>query len=258
MSNSESTNQIDSQGGLTAAELYERLDLSCLPAHIAVIMDGNRRWARKRFLPAIMGHKAGVEAFRTVMETCRNLGVKMLSAYAFSAENWQRTPAEVSVLMQLFEHYAKAERQKMLDTGVRLHVIGDKSALAASVRRELEISEQVTAHNHDLVLNLAVNYGSREEIVQAARRLAQGAVSGKLNPPDIDEKMFSSMLYTEGSPDPDLLIRTSGELRLSNFLLWQSAYTEFYFSSCYWPDVDEAFIYRAILEYQHRSRRYGT
>ncbi|MGM9998008.1 MAG: isoprenyl transferase [Candidatus Bruticola sp.] len=242
----------------SAAELYNLLDLSRLPNHIAVIMDGNRRWAKKRFMPAAVGHKAGVEAFRTVMETCRNLGVKVLSAYAFSAENWQRSPAEVAVLMQLFEYYAKAERQKMLDTGVRLQIIGDKSALHPSVCRELEISEEVTAHNTDLILNLAVNYGGREEIVQAARRLAEQVKAGSLQPEEIDREHFASWLYTAGCGDPDLLIRTSGELRLSNFLLWQSAYTEFYFSDIYWPDVDEAFLYRAIIEYQQRGRRYGT
>ena len=256
-----SSTKVFSQANLekkSAAELYGLIDKNHLPAHIAVIMDGNRRWAKKRFMPSAVGHKAGVEAFRTVMETCRNLGIKVLSAYAFSAENWQRSPAEVTLLMQLFEYYAKAERQKMLDTGVRLHVIGDKSALHPSVCRELEISEQATAHNTDLLLNLAVNYGGREEILQAARRLATQVQSGTLQAEDINQELFSQNLYTDGCPDPDLLIRTSGELRLSNFLLWQSAYTEFYFSDVYWPDVDEAFIYRAIISYQQRGRRYGT
>ena len=256
-----SSSKIDSQANLekkSVAELYSLIDKERLPKHIAVIMDGNRRWAKKRFMPSAVGHKAGVEAFRTVMETCRNLGVKVLSAYAFSAENWQRSPAEVALLMQLFEYYAKSERQKMLDTGVRLRVIGDKSAVHPSVCRELEISEKATAHNSDLLLNLAVNYGGREEILHAARYLAEQVKEGKLQISDIDQDVFGQNLYTAGCPDPDLLIRTSGELRLSNFLLWQSAYTEFYFSDIYWPDVDEAFIYRAIIDYQQRGRRYGT
>lgn len=242
---------------LGAAELLKRIDRNRLPKHIAVIMDGNRRWAKQRLMPAVMGHKAGVKAFRTVMETCRNLGVKILSAYAFSAENWQRSQAEVSMLMQLFEYYAKFERQEMIDTGVRLRVIGDKSVLSPGVCRELELSEQATAGNSDLILNLAVNYGGREELVRAARRLAEQVKAGTLEPQDIDEEHFGAELYTGGLADPDLLIRTSGELRISNFLLWQSAYTEFYFSSLFWPDVDEAFVYRAIVEYQRRGRRYG-
>lgn len=237
--------------------LRSLIDPERLPEHIAFIMDGNRRWAKKRLLPAVMGHKAGVKAFRTVMETCRNIGVKYLTAYAFSAENWRRAPAEVNLLMQLFEYYAKAERQEMCDTGIRLRVIGDMSVLAESVQRELRLSEEATAHNRELTLNLAINYGSRDEIVRAVRSLAAKVKAGSIDPEAIDAELLSSELYTAGTPDPDLLVRTSGELRISNFLLWQTAYTEFYFSDTLWPDVDESFVLKAIWEYQRRRRRYG-
>lgn len=250
--------ELNALGGISDIDkLRSLIDAERLPLHIAFIMDGNRRWAKKRFLPAVMGHKAGVKAFRTVMETCRNIGVKYLTAYAFSAENWQRAPAEVNLLMQLFEYYAKAERQEMCDTGIRLRVIGDMSVLAESVQRELRLSEEATACNADMTLNLAINYGSRGEIIRAVRSLAKKAASGSVEPQSIDEDTLSGELYTAGIPDPDLLVRTSGELRLSNFLLWQMAYTEFYFSDVLWPDVDEAFVLKAILEFQRRQRRYG-
>lgn len=234
------------------------LDPKRMPRHIAFIMDGNRRWAKERFLPSVMGHQAGVKAFRVVLETCRQLGIEYVSAYAFSAENWRRTPGEVKILMHLFEHYAQAERRSMVENGIRLRVIGDKGGLDPAVCRELELSEEATAHNRALTLNLAVNYGGREELTQAARQLAQRAAAGELEPRDIDEELLASQLYTAGSPDPDLLVRTSGELRLSNFLLWQLAYAEFYFSDLYWPEVDANFVYQAIGEYQRRLRRYGA
>lgn len=248
---------ITPDAGGDTEKLRSLIDPERLPEHIAFIMDGNRRWAKKRHLPAVMGHKAGVKAFRTVMETCRNIGVKYLTAYAFSAENWRRAPAEVNLLMQLFEYYAKAERQEMCDTGIRLRVIGDMSVLAESVQRELRLSEEATAHNRELTLNLAINYGSRDEIVRAVRSLAAKARAGSVDPEAIDAELVSSELYTAGIPDPDLLVRTSGELRISNFLLWQTAYSEFYFSDILWPDVDESFVLKAIWEYQQRKRRYG-
>ena len=228
-----------------------------VPEHVAVIMDGNRRWAKERRLPGLMGHRAGVKAFRVVMETCRDLGVKSLTAYAFSNENWRRSPIEVKVLMGLFEQYTRAEREKMVRTGVRFVPIGRYRELPESVVAEFEKTREATAHNCALTLNLAVNYGGREEILEAARRLAQMVKEGALETADITEERFSSMLYTAGQPDPDLLIRTSGELRISNFLLWQSAYTEFYFTKLYWPDVDRNVILEAFEDYRQRDRRYG-
>ena len=233
------------------------LDPAALPQHVAVIMDGNRRWAKTRRLPVLMGHRAGVKAFRVVMETCREIGIKALTAYAFSAENWRRSPLEVKVLMQLFEQYTRAERDKMVRTGVRFVPIGRYTELPASVVNEFEKTRAATAHNTALTLNLAVNYGARDEILMATRHLASEVLAGRLAPEDIDEAAFSNSLYTSGQPDPDLLIRTSGELRISNFLLWQSAYTEFYFTDLFWPDVDRDVIIQALLAYQGRERRYG-
>lgn len=241
----------------TVGKPEEQLDKSALPAHVAVIMDGNRRWAKQRRLPGVMGHRAGVKAFRVVMETCRELGVKTLTAYAFSAENWRRSPAEVTVLMGLFEQYTRAEREKMVRTGVRFQTIGRYDMLPDAVVNEFRKTIEATAHNREMTLNLAVNYGARDEIVEAARRLAREVKAGQLDPESIDEAMFSKQLYTAGQPDPDLLIRTSGELRVSNFLLWQMAYTEFFFTPLFWPDVDRNVVIEALLDFQKRDRRLG-
>lgn len=238
-------------------ELLARLDRSRLPRHVAVIMDGNRRWARERRLPVLFGHRAGVQAFRRVMETCRELDIGILTAYAFSAENWRRSPAEVSVLMQLFEHYTRSERQKMQRTGIRFRTLGRTESLPERVRKEFAASEEATRHNQAMTLNLAVNYGSREEIVDAARRMARDAAEGRLEPDAIEESTIADYLWTAGQPEPDLLIRTSGELRVSNFLLWQIAYTEFWFTDLYWPDITRKVILQALVEYQQRDRRYG-
>ena len=228
-----------------------------VPQHVAVIMDGNRRWAKRRRLPVLMGHRAGVKAFRVVMETCRDMGVKALTAYAFSAENWRRSPLEVKVLMQLFEQYTRAEREKMVRTGVRFVPIGRYQELPKSVVEEFEKTREATAGNSDITLNLAVNYGGRDEILEATRRIASDVCAGRLQPGELSEAVFSSYLYTAGQPDPDLLIRTSGELRISNFLLWQSAYTEFYFTNLYWPEVDREVLLEAFADYGKRERRYG-
>ncbi len=228
-----------------------------IPVHVAVIMDGNRRWARQRFLPAPMGHRAGVKALRTVLETCSDLGVRHLTAYAFSAENWRRTPTEVKILMQLFERYVKTERQKMIDKGVRFNPIGEYHALPEAVWKEFEKTRDATAHNSKIVLNLAVNYGGRDEIIKATRILADQVRDGTITSDQIDEAAISRLLYTHDQPDPDLLIRTSGELRISNFLLWQTAYSEFYFTDCLWPDVNAQTIYEAFRAYEERDRRFG-
>lgn len=228
-----------------------------LPRHLAVIMDGNRRWAKERRLPSVLGHQAGVRSFRRLLEACRELGIPYLTAYAFSAENWRRSPSEVGVLMQLFERYAAREREKLRRTGIRFRLIGNVADLPEQVRREFLLTVEATKDNHAMVLNLAVNYGSREEIVRAVQSIAGQVKEGKLSLKAIDADTVSEHLYTSGQPEPDLMIRTSGELRMSNFLLWQSAYTEFFFTEAYWPDVDRAVLGRALDEFAKRERRFG-
>jgi undecaprenyl diphosphate synthase len=234
-------------------ELLAHLDRTRLPRHVAVIMDGNRRWAQERHLPAVFGHRAGVKAFRLVMETCREFGIEALTAYAFSVENWRRSETEVRVLMQLFEQYTRAERDKMVRTGIRFQTLGRWDELPESVRREFDATAQATAHNSAMTLNLAVNYGGRDELVRAAQALLRRGV----DPDQVTEESFGRELDTSGQPDPDLLIRTSGEVRLSNFLLWQTAYTELYFTPLYWPQITRRVLLEAFIEFQRRVRRYG-
>lgn len=233
------------------------MDKAALPQHLAVIMDGNRRWASTRRLPAVLGHRAGVRSFRRLLEACREIGIPYLTAYAFSAENWRRSPTEVGVLMQLFERYAAREREKLRRTGIRFHLLGNVDELPETVRREFLKTVEVTRENTAMTLNLAVNYGSREEIVETTRRLAREVREGRLEPDDIGPDDIERHLYTAGQPEPDLLIRTSGELRMSNFLLWQSAYTEFFFTDAFWPDVDRSILNQALEAYRCRDRRFG-
>lgn len=237
----------------TVTKLQDR----SLPQHLAVIMDGNRRWAKERRLPSVLGHQAGVRSFRRLLEACREIGIPYLTAYAFSAENWRRSPVEVGVLMQLFERYAAREREKLRRTGIRFHLLGNIDELPEQVRREFLLTAEATKDNTAMVLNLAVNYGSREEIVRAVRRIAMEFKSGEFEEKAITAEMISEHLYTGGQPEPDLMIRTSGELRMSNFLLWQSAYTEFFFTDAYWPDVDRLVLEQALTEFGRRERRYG-
>lgn len=237
--------------------LLSQLDLTRLPEHVAVIMDGNRRWAEERRLPVLLGHRAGVKTFRRVMETCREVGIKRLTAYAFSVENWRRSPTEVRVLMQLFEQYTRSEREKLVRTGIRFQTIGRTDLLPEAVQRELRATAEATAHNTAMVLNLALNYGSRDEILEAARQVGRDAAAGRLDPESLTEEGFSDYLWTAGQQDPDLLIRTSGELRVSNFLLWQMAYTEFWFTPLYWPDLTRQVLLQALVEFQQRDRRFG-
>lgn len=243
----------------SAAEkaLLEQVDPLAVPTHLAVIMDGNRRWARQHRLPSIMGHRAGVRSFRELVRACSDLGIRVLTAYAFSLENWKRSQAEVSILMHLFEHYCRTDRREMLGNGVRFNVLGEVELLPVRVQQEFARTAQATAHNNKVLLNLAVNYGSRGELVRAVKRLAQAVQEGELTLEAIDEDLVASKLYTQGLPDPDLLIRTSGELRVSNFLLWQMAYTEFAFTPRYWPDFTRSDLIQAILDYQSRERRFG-
>ncbi|MFH1454479.1 MAG: isoprenyl transferase [Armatimonadota bacterium] len=240
-----------------ALELKKQIDFDRLPVHISIIMDGNRRWAGKKHIPAVMGHKAGVEAFRKMLEASREIGIKYITVYAFSSENWSRSEKEVSALMRFFKFYANRERENMRKNGIRLMIVGDMEGLPKNVREEFAKSMEYTKECKDLVLNLAVNYGSRVEIIDVVKNIAKDVKNGGIDVKDIDEKLISDYLYTKGSPDPDLMIRTSNEFRISNFLLWQSAYTEFYFTDVLWPDFNPEELFKAVIEYQKRDRRFG-
>ena len=238
--------------------LAQAIDPNRVPAHIAIIMDGNGRWARSRRMPRVAGHKAGIEPVRVSVETCARLGVEALTLYAFSVENWKRPRAEVDTLWRLLSYYLKKEMPKLMDNGIRLNAIGRLHALPNSVRRELESATERTSGNDGLRVNLAINYGGRAELVDAVNALIEEArLSGSLGNLLVDEEAIASKLYTAGLPDPDLLIRTSGEMRISNFLLWQIAYAELYVTNTFWPDFRRADLLRAILDYQKRDRRFG-
>lgn len=228
-----------------------------IPAHIAIIMDGNGRWAKKRFMPRIVGHKFGVETLRNIVKHCSSLGVKYLTLYAFSTENWNRPEEEVSGLMELLITYLRNEIKELNDNQVRIKFIGYMDGMPKQVRTEMDLAEEKTKDNQGLVLNLAINYGGRDELKRGIQSLAQAVKEGSLEPEDITEDLISESLYTKGQLDPDLIIRTSGEIRVSNFLLWQLAYSEFYFTDVLWPDFNEKELDRAIEEYNHRNRRYG-
>ncbi len=237
--------------------LARAIDAERLPAHIAVIMDGNGRWARRRGMPRIAGHKAGVESVRITVETCARLGVQALTLYAFSVENWKRPRAEVETLWRLLRIYLRSELPVMHRHDIRFTAIGRLDALPSFVRGELESVIAATASNSGMQLNLAINYGGRAELVDAIRALVEDARRGALFTEEIDEAAISARLYTAGMPDPDLLIRTSGEMRVSNFLLWQIAYAELYVTETLWPDFSRGELLRAILDYQKRDRRFG-
>ncbi len=239
--------------GSREASLARQVDFDRLPAHVAVIMDGNGRWAAQRHLPRAEGHRAGVDSVRDVVEASARLGIRVLTLYAFSVENWKRPPAEVSVLMGLLKKYLWLELERLHDNDVRLHVIGCEDGLPAGVRRELDAGRERTRGNRGMLFNIALNYGGRAEIVEAARRAMENAV----RPSDLDERRFAEFLHTAGQPDPDLLIRTSGEMRVSNFLLWQIAYSEIWVTDTLWPDFRARHLLEAIVSYQKRDRRYG-
>ncbi|MEI8393135.1 MAG: isoprenyl transferase [Rhodospirillaceae bacterium] len=228
------------------------------PAHVAIIMDGNGRWAKSRGLPRVAGHRKGAEAVRRTIEAGRELGLRYITLYSFSSENWSRPPGEVGELMALLRYYLGSEIAELNKHGVRLRVIGDRSRLSADIISLIESGETVTAANSALTLILALSYGSRQEVVQTVRRLAERVAAGELKVEDIDETLFSASLLTAGIPDPDLVIRTSGEKRLSNFLLWQSAYAELVFLDTLWPDFTRRDLEDAIKEFHRRERRYGT
>ena len=229
-----------------------------VPLHIAIIMDGNRRWARARGHLSVFGHRQGAESVRRAIEGCCDLGVRYLTLFAFSSENWARPKGEVSELMNLLRFYLRKEVDALHKNGVRVRVIGDREGLATDIRQLIDHAESKTQGNKRLDLIVAINYGSRGEIARAARALAKRAAAGELDPNQIDERLFASALFTEGVPDPDLLIRTSGEQRVSNFLLWQLAYTEFVFVEAAWPDFDRNHLVAAIEQYGARERRFGA
>jgi undecaprenyl diphosphate synthase len=239
--------------GSPEENLARQVDFDRLPRHVAVIMDGNGRWAAQRHLPRVEGHRAGIDAVRDVVETSARLGIEVLTLYAFSVENWKRPVMEVSTLMALLKRYLRLELSTLLGNNIRFNVIGRADELARDIRAELKAAEEKTSANTGMLFNIALNYGGRAEIVEAARRLLAAGV----RPDELDEQRFAGFLYTAGQPDPDLLIRTSGEIRVSNFLLWQIAYAEIWVTDTLWPDFRKRDLLEAIVAYQKRDRRYG-
>ena len=241
------------------ARLLDQLDVKRLPRHIAIIMDGNGRWAQRRHLPRVAGHRAGVRAAREAIESSARLGIQALTLYAFSVENWRRPHAEVDFLMRLLREYLRKELPAIHENNIQLTIIGRRSELPAAVRQDLEEATRLTAANMGMKLIVALNYGGRAELVDAFNGILceMRGQDKDIAKASIDERMISDHLYTAGLPDPDLLIRTSGELRVSNFLLWQIAYAEIYVTETLWPDFDRASLLEALIEYQHRERRYG-
>lgn len=233
------------------------IDMDNIPKHIAIIMDGNGRWAKARKLPRTMGHRAGMKTIKTIVRECGNLGVKYITLYAFSTENWKRPSEEVGALMDLVVEFVEKELDELHENDIKLNSIGDISKLPEKSRKSIEAAKEKTKNNKSLTLNIALNYGGRDEIVKGVKEIATLVSEGKLKIEDIDEKEISNHLYTKGMPDPDMIIRPSGELRLSNYLLWQSAYSEFWFSNINWPDFTENDLRKAISDYQKRDRRYG-
>jgi len=228
-----------------------------MPRHIAIIMDGNGRWAKKRLLPRVAGHRAGVETVRQVVRSCAEQGIEVLTLFAFSSENWRRPAKEVSLLMELFLTALQRETQRLHNNNVRLRVIGDRSAFAPRLQEEIAKAEAMTQDNTGLLLMIAANYGGRWDVVQAAQHLGERIEAGELRAADITSELFESQLVLHGLPEPDLFIRTGGEQRISNFLLWHLAYTEFYFTDTLWPDFDGDCFAAALQSYASRQRRFG-
>jgi len=233
--------------------LVRQVNFERLPAHVAIIMDGNGRWAAQRHLPRVEGHRAGIDAVRDTVESAARLGIRVLTLYAFSVENWKRPASEVSTLMLLLKRYLRSELNTLLKNNIRFKVIGRMEELAPDIQAELTTAIERTANGGGMLFNIALNYSGRAEIVEAARQ----AIASGLRPEQLDEERFGGLLYTAGQPDPDLLIRTSGEMRVSNFLLWQIAYAEIYVTETLWPDFRRQHLLEAVLAYQKRERRYG-
>ncbi|ACM19877.1 (2Z,6Z,10Z,14Z,18Z,22Z,26Z,30Z,34E,38E)-undecaprenyl-diphosphate synthase [Geotalea daltonii FRC-32] len=234
-----------------------RFDKSSLPHHLAVIMDGNGRWAKQQMLKRIVGHQKGVETVRLIVEECSKLEIAYLTLFAFSAENWLRPKTEVKALMALLKKFVRSELGRMMSNNIRFNVIGNRTELPADINAEISAAIAKTETNTGMLLTLALSYGGRQEIAGAARKIACDVAAGNIKPEEIDEKTFNNYLYTAAMPEPDFLIRTSGEMRISNFLLWQLAYTELYFSDVNWPDFDKKELYKAFHHYQSRERRFG-
>jgi undecaprenyl diphosphate synthase len=238
-------------------DLPTDLKRELLPQHVAVIMDGNGRWAKRQGLPRIMGHKRGVDALKDLLRCCQDWGIQALTAYAFSTENWKRPQEEVDFLMTLFQRVLRQELREMVEENVQIKFVGNLQALPRSLQQEISRSMEETKDNRGIRFSVATNYGGRQEILQACQAIAKQVQQGLLQPDEINEQVFESHLYTAGISDPDLLIRTSGEMRLSNFLLWQMAYGEIYITDALWPDFDRAEFHRALCAYQQRERRFG-
>ncbi|MEH2197725.1 isoprenyl transferase [Nostoc sp.] len=238
-------------------DLPTDLKRELLPQHVAVIMDGNGRWAKRQGLPRFMGHKRGVDALKDLLRCCQDWGIEALTAYAFSTENWKRPQEEVDFLMTLFQRVLRQELREMVEENVQIKFVGNLQALPRSLQQEISRSMEKTKDNRGIRFSVATNYGGRQEILQACQAIAKQVQQGLLQPDEIDEQVFESHLYTAGITDPDLLIRTSGEMRLSNFLLWQMAYGEIYITDALWPDFDRAEFHRALCAYQQRERRFG-
>ena len=232
-------------------------DLSRLPRHIAIIMDGNGRWAKKRGLPRTAGHAAGAETFRTIATYCKDIGLDYLTVYAFSSENWKRPEEEVGAIMGLLKKYLLEAIGQMERDRVKMEFFGDLSPLTPELRELCERTREISRHYEGCQVNICLNYGGRDELVRAAKAFAQDCAAGKADPNHLSAEEFGAYLYSRGVPDPDLVIRTSGELRLSNFLLWQAAYSEFYITDVLWPDFSKEELHRAIASYQNRDRRFG-
>lgn len=237
--------------------LPDDLEPQRLPRHVAVIMDGNGRWAKQQGLPRIMGHRRGVDALKDLLRCCKDWGIEALTAYAFSTENWGRPLEEVDFLMTLFERVLRQELREMMEENVQIRFVGNLNSLPSSLQAEIERSMSETKENQGIKFTVATNYGGREEILQACRAIANQVKEGSLNPEEIDRSLFEKHLYTAGICDPDLLIRTSGEMRISNFLLWQMAYAEIYITQTLWPDFDRNEFHQALSDYQKRDRRFG-
>ncbi|GMV04724.1 MAG: isoprenyl transferase [Gemmatimonadota bacterium] len=243
---------------MAAEDLLERIRVSGdVPRHVAIIMDGNGRWARQRGLPRHLGHREGMKAVREVIEGSVDAGIGVLTLFAFSTENWQRPPQEVSALMALLQLYARKERDELKRQGVEVHVLGELDRVDAATRKAVDTIVEGTRGGSTLRLNLMISYGGREEIVRAIRGVARRVEAGELTPAQVDEAALEAELFTAGLPDPDLLIRTSGEYRISNFLLWQLAYTEMHISPVLWPDFTRRDLFDAVLDFQRRERRFG-
>ena len=240
-----------------SSSIHTDLDPQNLPLHVAIIMDGNGRWAKKRLLNRIKGHEKGSESVRAIVRACREIGIRILTLYAFSTENWQRPQTEIYALMTLLKKFLISEKKEMVDNNIRLNTIGQTERLPEDVRKELQKSMMLTRKNDGLILNLALSYGGRAEIVKAVKEISIKAIDGRIDPDSITPDLISKHLYTADMPDPDLLIRTSGEMRISNFLLWQLAYTEICITDTLWPDFGKDEFMGILKNYQQRERRFG-